>query len=312
MTLREAEAIWNKKYKKFFGCDSPRVQKYTEEHSTLETGLEWINEATAHALHPSPETETAFMLCFAVIEPMALAYFWKFLGPNPTSRKIRIENGDFEVYLGMVYETMPEILKSFKPKYDSMKALCKGLQWWSRGYLKAETERENKNRAKQGDDFNSGLLDKKSPITKMEHPDQSLDDGKDWGRIESEANLYSNVEDQDYEFKEKWVKLCKDPIFSSTKGIAKHNWKNMMAMVLNGDKIEDVAKANGVTASYVRTGLFSNNFSVDWRKFDPELGNEGLIQGLLNKYDIDAEAFASGLRSDPDFVVGELKKNQSK
>lgn len=313
MTFREAVSEWEQKYNKFFGCNSPKVQEYRDSHMTLNKGIEWINEAKDYSVTHNKENEAAFILCFYVIQPMALKYFWTFLGPNPTMRKVRINNGDFELYLGMVYETLPKILKSFKPEtYDSLEAICKGLQWWSRGYLKEATIVENKARAKQGDGYNSSLLNDKSQITKVERPDQATEEGRGWDRIESEANLYSSVEDEDFEVEEKFKKLANDPIFSSQKGIAKHNWKNIMAMALNGDKIEDIARVNNVTPTYVRNGLFSTNFSVDWSKFDPELGNKGLIQGLLNKYDISMEDFAKLLKNNPGFIVNVLKKNQTK
>lgn len=314
MTFREAsDDRWSKKYHKFFGCDSPKVIEYRNEHTTLEKGIEWINEAKEYAVNHTKEYEAAFLLCFCVIEPMALKYFWMFLGPDTRSRKIRIDNGDFEIYLGMVYETLPKILKSFKPEtYDSLESLCKGLQWWSRGYLKEATVVENASRAEAGEDYNPSLLGNKSKITKIERPDQAEEGGRGWDRIDDEIGLYSSVDDQDFEVEEKFKELAQDPIFDSQKGIAKHNWKNIMAMALDGDKIEDIAAENGVSASYVRNGLFSTNFSIDWSKFDPELGNKGLIQGLLNKYDISMEDFAQLLKDNPGFIVSTLKRNQTK
>ena len=306
MTFREASDRWSKLYNKFFGCDSNKVLEYGNSHNDLKSAKKMIMEAKAYAADPleNKDKELAYLFCFKIIEPMALKNFWAFLGPNKKSQKIRIDNGDFDVYLSIVYETMPKILKSFKPNYDSVESLAKGLQWWSRGYLKEAGVVENHNRAKAGDeDFNTGIVPK-SKITKMVRP-ANVDDLRGWEKI---SGTYQ-VDDSDLEIEDKWIALSKDPIFDSDKGVAKHNWRNIMAMALNGDKIEDIAEANNISSnSLIRNGLFCTNFSVDWSKFDPELGNKGLVQGLCNKYDISMEDFAKLLKTDPDFVVGTLQK----
>ena len=252
MTFREAsDDRWSKKYHKFFGCDSPKVIEYRNEHTTLEKGIEWINEAKEYSINHTKEYEAAFLLCFCVIEPMALKYFWMFLGPDTRSRKIRIDNGDFEIYLGMVYETLPKILKSFKPEtYDSLESLCKGLQWWSRGYLKEATVVENASRAEAGEDYNSSLLGNKSKITKIERPDQAEEGGRGWDRIDDEIGLYSSVDDQDFE-------VCDYTNFMKWEDIEFDNWECVEQYLdIIKTKFDSAVVFEQGTENYV---IFSNN-----------------------------------------------------
>lgn len=281
--LRE-EIQGQKLYDKYFGLDNNDVTEYLSEHTTIDEILEMFDEAKTN--HDS----VAFRCMFKLVFKMAMKYFWVFIGPDAAQRARRIRNGDFDAYLSLCVSAMSDTLDAFDPaQYDTPAAIVRGLQFYFRGYVKAETERENRSRARAGDDYfieKTPDGDDVEPQVKITHPDQVEGTSEKsnvtaWEKIGGEgADSFADV---DYTLKQNFERLAQDPMLRNNKW----PWNLILADALSGDSIEDIAKKYDCAKNTIRYKLY---------------GSDGIAAKLAKKYSIELTDLAKLMQEEPTFI----------
>ena len=220
--------------------------------------------------------------CYLIIAARKMCYyvFWKvFIGSAASAKviKARLDNGDFNDFIGIMYIAFDKAIKSFKPKiYKDGTMKIGNWQYWFGQYLRMDAISENIQRAK---DPNENAL----------NPDGMDDSEKGgataWDKLTGENATEIDVDD----FSADWRDFCNDSEMneSSSKKVNVPKRK-ILAMALRGKSIPEIASELGVAKNTIYAAM-----------------NVG---DLMKKYDIDQNELARKLHDDPDLVIGMLER----
>ena len=220
--------------------------------------------------------------CYLIIAARKMCYyiFWKvFIGSAASAKviKARLDNGDFNDFIGIMYIAFDKAIKSFKPKiYKDGTMKIGNWQYWFGQYLRMDAISENIQRAK---DPNENAL----------NPDGMDDSEKGgataWDKLTGENATEIDVDD----FSADWREFCNDPEMneSASKKVNVPKRK-ILAMALRGKSIPEIASKLGVAKNTIYAAM--------------DFGD------LLKKYSIDQRELARKLHDDPDLVIGMLER----
>ena len=220
--------------------------------------------------------------CYLIIAARKMCYyiFWKvFIGSAASAKviKARLDNGDFNDFIGIMYIAFDKAIKSFKPKiYKDGTMKIGNWQYWFGQYLRMDAISENVQRAK---DPNENAL----------NPD-GMDDSEKGGATAWDKLTGDNATELDVDdFSADWRDFCNDPEMneSASKKVDVPKRK-ILAMVLRGKSIPEIASKLGVAKNTIYAAM-----------------NVG---DLMKKYNIDQGELAQKLHNDPDFIIGCLEK----
>lgn len=294
--LQEKTIDFKSLYKRYFNLDHEVLAYGNSCFEELEDAQELINKAKDKANGKNGrEEEAAFLYCYKLVFKMAAKYFWVFLGPNSRSQQIRIENDGFYDYAGLCNEAMYKALKTFDPmKATTVAELKGGLQFYFKGYIELGTKKYNKEYNMHGMS-GWGANDAQDNI-QVVNPDSYENDGNKsaWDNLSPDVD--SAYENADFGFAENWRKLAADKELHGKKP-----YNKMLAAILKGDSVEDVATEFGISKNTVREKFFST-------KHNRENGSNGLLADLCDKYGIDMNELANNLRTNTAFIINTLSK----
>ena len=220
--------------------------------------------------------------CYLIIAARKMCYyiFWKvFIGSAASAKviKARLDNGDFNDFIGIMYIAFDKAIKSFKPKiYKDGTMKIGNWQYWFGQYLRMDAISENIQRAK---DPNENAL----------NPD-GMDDSEKGGATAWDKLTGDNATEIDVDdFSADWRDFCNDPEMneSASKKVNVPKRK-ILAMALRGKSIPEIASELGVAKNTIYAAM--------------DFGD------LLKKYDIDQNELARKLHDDPDLVIGMLER----
>lgn len=220
--------------------------------------------------------------CYLIIAARKMCYyiFWKvFIGSAASAKviKARLDNGDFNDFIGIMYIAFDKAIKSFKPKiYKDGTMKIGNWQYWFGQYLRMDAISENIQRAK---DPNENAL----------NPD-GMDDSEKGGATAWDKLTGDNATEIDVDdFSADWRDFCNDPEMneSASKKVNVPKRK-ILAMALRGKSIPEIASELGVAKNTIYSAM--------------DFGD------LLKKYDIDQNELARKLHDDPDLVIGMLER----
>ena len=220
--------------------------------------------------------------CYLIIAARKMCYyvFWKvFIGSAASAKviKARLDNGDFNDFIGIMYIAFDKAIKSFKPKvYKDGTMKIGNWQYWFGQYLRMDAISENVQRAK---DPNENAL----------NPD-GMDDSEKGGATAWDKLTGDNATELDVDdFSADWRDFCNDPEMneSASKKVDVPKRK-ILAMALRGKSIPEIASELGVAKNTIYAAM-----------------NVG---DLMKKYNIDQGELAQKLHNDPDFIIGCLEK----
>ena len=220
--------------------------------------------------------------CYLIIAARKMCYyiFWKvFIGSAASAKviKARLDNGDFNDFIGIMYIAFDKAIKSFKPKiYKDGTMKIGNWQYWFGQYLRMDAISENIQRAK---DPNENAL----------NPD-GMDDSEKGGATAWDKLTGDNATEIDVDdFSADWRDFCNDPEMneSASKKVNVPKRK-ILAMALIGKSIPEIASELGVAKNTIYSAM--------------DFGD------LLKKYDIDQNELARKLHDDPDLVIGMLER----
>ena len=220
--------------------------------------------------------------CYLIIAARKMCYyiFWKvFIGSAASAKviKARLDNGDFNDFIGIMYIAFDKAIKSFKPKiYKDGTMKIGNWQYWFDQYLRMDAISENVQRAK---DPNENAL----------NPD-GMDDSEKGGATAWDKLTGDNATELDVDdFSADWRDFCNDPEMneSASKKVNVPKRK-ILAMVLKGKSIPEIASELDVAKNTIYAAM-----------------NVG---DLMKKYNIDQGELAQKLHNDPDFIIGCLEK----
>lgn len=220
--------------------------------------------------------------CYLIIAARKMCYyiFWKvFIGSAASAKviKARLDNGDFNDFIGIMYIAFDKAIKSFKPKiYKDGTMKIGNWQYWFGQYLRMDAISENIQRAK---DPNENAL----------NPD-GMDDSEKGGATAWDKLTGDNATEIDVDdFSADWRDFCNDPEMneSASKKVNVPKRK-ILAMALRGKSIPEIASKLGVAKNTIYAAM--------------DFGD------LLKKYDIDQNELARKLHDDPDLVIGMLER----
>ena len=220
--------------------------------------------------------------CYLIIAARKMCYyiFWKvFIGSAASAKviKARLDNGDFNDFIGIMYIAFDKAIKSFKPKiYKDGTMKIGNWQYWFGQYLRMDAISENIQRAK---DPNENAL----------NPD-GMDDSEKGGATAWDKLTGDNATKLDFDdFASDWRDFCNDPEMneSASKKVNVPKRK-ILAMALRGKSIPEIASKLGVAKNTIYSAM--------------DFGD------LLKKYDIDQNELARKLHDDPDLVIGMLER----
>ena len=220
--------------------------------------------------------------CYLIIAARKMCYyiFWKvFIGSAASAKviKARLDNGDFNDFIGIMYIAFDKAIKSFKPKiYKDGTMKIGNWQYWFGQYLRMDAISENIQRAK---DPNESAL----------NPD-GMDDSEKGGATAWDKLTGDNATKLDFDdFASDWRDFCNDPEMneSASKKVNVPKRK-ILAMALRGKSIPEIASELGVAKNTIYSAM--------------DFGD------LLKKYDIDQNELARKLHDDPDLVIGMLER----
>lgn len=220
--------------------------------------------------------------CYLIIAARKMCYyvFWKvFIGSAASAKviKARLDNGDFNDFIGIMYIAFDKAIKSFKPKiYKDGTMKIGNWQYWFGQYLRMDAISENVQRAK---DPNENAL----------NPD-GMDDSEKGGATAWDKLTGDNATELDVDdFSADWRDFCNDPEMneSASKKVNVPKRK-ILAMVLKGKSIPEIASELDVAKNTIYAAM-----------------NVG---DLMKKYNIDQGELAQKLHNDPDFIIGCLEK----
>ena len=220
--------------------------------------------------------------CYLIIAARKMCYyiFWKvFIGSAASAKviKARLDNGDFNDFIGIMYIAFDKAIKSFKPKiYKDGTMKIGNWQYWFGQYLRMDAISENIQRAK---DPNENAL----------NPD-GMDDSEKGGATAWDKLTGDNATKLDFDdFASEWREFCNDPEMneSASKKVNVPKRK-ILAMALRGKSIPEIASKLGVAKNTIYAAM--------------DFGD------LLKKYDIDQNELARKLHDDPDLIIGMLER----
>ena len=220
--------------------------------------------------------------CYLIIAARKMCYyiFWKvFIGSAASAKviKARLDNGDFNDFIGIMYIAFDKAIKSFKPKiYKDGTMKIGNWQYWFGQYLRMDAISENIQRAK---DPNENAL----------NPD-GMDDSEKGGATAWDKLTGENATEFSFDdFSADWRDFCNDPEMneSASKKVNVPKRK-ILAMALIGKSIPEIASELGVAKNTIYSAM--------------DFGD------LLKKYDIDQNELARKLHDDPDLVIGMLER----
>lgn len=220
--------------------------------------------------------------CYLIIAARKMCYyvFWKvFIGSAASAKviKARLDNGDFNDFIGIMYIAFDKAIKSFKPKiYKDGTMKIGNWQYWFGQYLRMDAISENIQRAK---DPNENAL----------NPD-GMDDSEKGGATAWDKLTGDNATEIDVDdFSADWRDFCNDPEMneSASKKVNVPKRK-ILAMALRGKSIPEIASKLGVAKNTIYAAM-----------------NVG---DLMKKYNIDQNELARKLHDDPDLVIGMLER----
>ena len=220
--------------------------------------------------------------CYLIIAARKMCYyvFWKvFIGSAASGKviKARLDNGDFNDFIGIMYIAFDKAIKSFKPKiYKDGTMKIGNWQYWFGQYLRMDAISENIQRAK---DPNENAL----------NPD-GMDDSEKGGATAWDKLIGDNATEFDFDdFASDWRDFCNDPKMneSASKKVNVPKRK-ILAMALRGKSIPEIASELDVAKNTIYAAM--------------DFGD------LLKKYGIDQRDLAKKLHDDPDFVIGMLER----
>lgn len=220
--------------------------------------------------------------CYLIIAARKMCYyvFWKvFIGSAASAKviKARLDNGDFNDFIGIMYVAFDKAIKSFKPKiYKDGTMKIGNWQYWFGQYLRMDAISENVQRAK---DPNENAL----------NPD-GMDDSEKGGATAWDKLTGDNATELDVDdFSADWRDFCNDPEMneSASKKVNVPKRK-ILAMALRGKSIPEIASKLGVAKNTIYAAM-----------------NVG---DLMKKYNIDQGELAQKLHNDPDFIIDCLEK----
>ena len=220
--------------------------------------------------------------CYLIIAARKMCYyiFWKvFIGSAASAKviKARLDNGDFNDFIGIMYIAFDKAIKSFKPKvYKDGTMKIGNWQYWFGQYLRMDAISENVQRAK---DPNENAL----------NPD-GMDDSEKGGATAWDKLTGDNATELDVDdFSADWRDFCNDPEMneSASKKVDVPKRK-ILAMVLKGKSIPEIASELDVAKNTIYAAM-----------------NVG---DLMKKYNIDQGELAQKLHNDPDFIIGCLER----
>lgn len=220
--------------------------------------------------------------CYLIIAARKMCYyvFWKvFIGSAASAKviKARLDNGDFNDFIGIMYIAFDKAIKSFKPKiYKDGTMKIGNWQYWFGQYLRMDAISENIQRAK---DPNENAL----------NPDGMDDSEKGgataWDKLTGENATEIDIDD----FSADWRDFCNDPEMneSASKKVNVPKRK-ILAMALRGKSIPEIASELDVAKNTIYAAM--------------DFGD------LLKKYGIDQNELARKLHDDPDLVIDMLER----
>lgn len=220
--------------------------------------------------------------CYLIIAARKMCYyvFWKvFIGSAASAKviKARLDNGDFNDFIGIMYIAFDKAIKSFKPKiYKDGTMKIGNWQYWFGQYLRMDAISENIQRAK---DPNENAL----------NPDGMDDSEKGgataWDKLTGENATEIDIDD----FSADWRDFCNDPEMneSASKKVNVPKRK-VLAMALRGKSIPEIASELDVAKNTIYAAM--------------DFGD------LLKKYGIDQNELARKLHDDPDLVIDMLER----
>ena len=220
--------------------------------------------------------------CYLIIAARKMCYyiFWKvFIGSAASGKviKARLDNGDFNDFIGIMYIAFDKAIKSFKPKiYKDGTMKIGNWQYWFGQYLRMDAISENIQRAK---DPNENAL----------NPD-GMDDSEKGGATAWDKLIGDNATEFDFDdFASDWRDFCNDPKMneSASKKVNVPKRK-ILAMALRGKSIPEIASELDVAKNTIYAAM--------------DFGD------LLKKYGIDQRDLAKKLHDDPDLVIGMLER----
>lgn len=205
--------------------------------------------------------------------------FWKnFIGAkaSPKIIKRRLDNGEFNDFISLVFIAFAKAIKSFKPSvYRSGEVKIGNWQYWLGQYLRMDAIAYN--RDKMADPSENAL----NPDT-MEKSEKGS--ASAWDKLT--ADISQNDED---DFLDSWADFCTDP--SLDEPVSKRlpiSRRQILADVLSQkETIPEVAKKYDVAKNTIYSAIS--------------------IGDLLKKYNISQEEFARHLHNDPDGIVRTLR-----
>lgn len=300
--LNERTINLGKEYTDFFYNKDGIEEWGDEKFETLEGGREVFKLAKNKTKGKSTkESEKAILYLYKIVKKMAMKYFWVFLGPNTKSQQQRIANGDDYEYFSMCTEALYDALKTFKPsKATTVAELKSGFQFYFRGYIKAATIKVNKERDNHG--LNGYGADSNNDIQVINPDSYDVEGSKSaWDNLDYSTDdftkKFETEDDDNDEFKAAWKELAQDKALH-VKG--KH-WNEILAEILKGNSVENIAVEFGVAKNTVREKFFTT-------KHNRENGNDGLLDVLMKKYHINMMDLADNLGKNLSFMVNTLKE----
>ena len=214
---------------------------------------------------------------------MIFYIFWtNFIGKEASKKvvKTRIDNGEFEDFLALVYIAFDKAIKAFKPSaYDNMK--LGNFQYYLGRYLKAEAISWN-------------IKEKEDPTMDSIRPDgmTSETESKGAGTGNAWDFLVGGTEDESTaDFIEDWKLFAKSPELNEplSKKV-KTPRKKVLAQILDGKKsIPDIAKDLDVTKTTIYTAISD-------------------VGKVLKDYGIDRRTMTRVLKTDPDAILKPLNE----
>lgn len=239
------------------------------------------NEGDLRKIITDAKKSNDFAECYLILKSKERVFgvFWNnFLGKASSNviKKRRINNGDFNEFIGLIFIAFDKAIKSFDLK--KYKNLTLGnWQYWFGQYLKREAISENTR------NMNAGPANTIHPDTVGDEDDSA---GGYWDKIASHDDTLF-----DGDFEKNWKEFCSSPEMNS-KFSAKidKKRKEILADVLKGDRtVNMIASDYGVAGNTIRSAI-----------------NVG---DLLRRYDITQEDLGKYLHDDPDFILGSLNEN---
>lgn len=218
-----------------------------------------------------------------------LKVFWvNFLGKSANGKIIRarIANGDFEDFLGIVYDAFDKAINSFdESRYVDGTDKLHSFQYWMGQYAK-------------NDSIASNVASNKDLINRSIHPDSMSGDSDDenntsdrqWDKLTAGLSEKNTIEEEDA-FLSQWKKAAQDPEWKG-----KYPWGKILKYLLKGNSVADTATKFGCSKNTIRNKIFT----ID--------DTPGMLERILTKYELTIDDFRDAVNKYGfDTILSELK-----